>query len=149
MFWCYQFPNITSPCSLESLRDFIVFSCFKIFKIYQNTNQLVTASTLKNALNTEDCVIHDHRASIFTKHHYVNKRSLVLCTFLLTYVSYDAVTINEIKNNILSRRNSNKNFIKKFTKEITKELLLESVGLKVCWVMHVESSKKFFTDLSF
>ena len=26
-----------------------------------------------------------------------------------------------------------------------KELLLESVGLKICWVMHVESSNKFFT----
>ena len=42
-----------------------------VFKTYQNTERLVTVSRL-----------------IFAKHRYVNYRPFVLCTPLLTYVSY-------------------------------------------------------------
>ena len=61
-----------------------------VFKTYQNTERLVTVSRLKKRLKycRSRGMIRDHRGSIFAKHHYVNYWPFVLCTPLLTYVSY-------------------------------------------------------------
>ena len=74
---------------VKFVRDFIVFvfQNFQNFSKYWTTGNRKQAETILKYCRSCD-MIRDHCAWIFAKHHYVNKRSFVLCTLFLTYVLY-------------------------------------------------------------